>query len=104
MSNVPYSSVVGSLMYAMACTRPDLSYVVSVVSRYMHNPRKHHGEVVKWIVRYVKSTVDKGLVFDKNKAVTCDEIGLVDSDYTGDLDKRRSISEYIFTLCTGAIS
>ena len=37
MSRVPYSSVMGSLMYAMICSRPDLSYVVSVVSRYMAN-------------------------------------------------------------------
>nr|GEU36957.1 retrovirus-related Pol polyprotein from transposon TNT 1-94 [Tanacetum cinerariifolium] len=38
MSRVPYSSAVGSLMYAMVCTRPDLAHAVSVVSRYMHNP------------------------------------------------------------------
>ena len=37
MSNVPYSSAVGSLMYAMVCIRPELSHTVSVVSRYMHN-------------------------------------------------------------------
>ena len=42
MSRVPYSSVVGSLMYAMVCSRPDLSYVVSAVSRYMENPSKEH--------------------------------------------------------------
>jgi len=42
MSHIPYSSAVGSLMYAMVCTRPDLSDVVSVVSRYMHNPGKDH--------------------------------------------------------------
>ena len=42
MSNVPYSSVVGSLMYAMVCTRSDLSHTVSVVSRYMHNPGNDH--------------------------------------------------------------
>nr|GFC12606.1 retrovirus-related Pol polyprotein from transposon TNT 1-94 [Tanacetum cinerariifolium] len=47
MSHVPYSSAVGSLMYAMVCTRLDLSYVVSVVSRYMHNPGKMHWEAVK---------------------------------------------------------
>ena len=51
MSNVPYSSVVGSLMYAMVCTRPDVSHAVSVVSRYMHNPGKDHWEAVKWILR-----------------------------------------------------
>ncbi|CAL0303421.1 unnamed protein product [Lupinus luteus] len=42
MSHIPYVSVVGSLMYAMVCTRPDLAYVVSMVSRYMHNPGKDH--------------------------------------------------------------
>ena len=104
MSNIPYSSAVGSLMYAMVCTRPDLSHAVSVVSRYMHNPGKDHWEAVKWILRYVKGTVGKGLVFDKNKAATSDVVGYVDSDYAGDLDKRRSISGYIFTMCGGAIS
>jgi len=49
MSNIPYSSAVGSLMYAMVCTRPDLAYAVSMVSRYMHNPGKYHWNVVKWI-------------------------------------------------------
>ena len=42
MSRVPYSSVVGSLMYAMVCSRPDLSYAMSLVSRYMANPGKEH--------------------------------------------------------------
>jgi len=42
MSHVPSANAVGSLMYAMVCTRPDLAYVVSMVSRYMHNPGKSH--------------------------------------------------------------
>ena len=46
MSRVPYSSVVGSLMYAMICSSLDLSYVVIVVSRYMANPGKEHWKVV----------------------------------------------------------
>ncbi|KAG8477244.1 hypothetical protein CXB51_030469 [Gossypium anomalum] len=46
MSHVPYSSVVGSLMYAMVCSRPDLSYAVSAVSRYMANPGKEHWKAV----------------------------------------------------------
>jgi len=104
MSNIPYSSAVGSLMYAMVYTRPDLSHAVSVVSKYMHNPGKGHWEAVKWILHYVKGTVNKGLVFDRNKAGTYDVTSFVDSDYAGDLDRRRSISWYIFTMCTGAIS
>ena len=50
MSRVPYSSVVGSLMYAMVCSRPDLAYAVS---RYMEKPSKEHLQAVHWIMRYL---------------------------------------------------
>ena len=100
MSRIPYSSAVGSLMYAMVCTRPDLSHAVSVVSRFMSNPGKVHWEAVKWIMRYLRGSTDVCLVFkgQKNRGV----VGYVDSDYAGDLDKRRSLTGYIFTVfgCT----
>ena len=51
MFHVPYVSVVGSLMYAIVCTRPNLAQVVSVVSRYMGNPEKVHWQVVKCIFK-----------------------------------------------------
>ena len=54
MKAVPYSSAVGSLMYAMVCTRPDIAHAVGVVSRYLANPGKQHWEAVKWILRYLK--------------------------------------------------
>ena len=44
MSKVPYASAVGSLMYAMMCTRPDICYAVGLVSRYQSNPNKKHYE------------------------------------------------------------
>ena len=47
MSHVPYASAVGSIMYAMVCTRPDSSHVVSVISRYMGHPGKMHWQAVK---------------------------------------------------------
>ena len=56
MSRIPYSCVVGSLMYAMVCSRPDLAHVLSVVSRYMANPGKEHWNAVKWIFRYLRGT------------------------------------------------
>jgi len=104
VSNVPYSSDVGSLMYTMVCTRLELSHAVSVVSRYMHNPENDHWKAVKWILRYVKGTVHKRLVFDRNKAAMCDVTSFVDSYYVSDLDRRRFISEYLFIMCTCAIS
>jgi len=52
----------------------------------------------------VKGSLDKGLVFDRSKSTSFDIVGYVDSDYGSDLDRRRSISGYFFTLCVGAIS
>jgi len=63
MSRVPYASVAGSLMYAMVCTRPDLAYAVSTVSRFMSNPAKQHWEVVKWVLRFLRGTARLGLMF-----------------------------------------
>jgi len=70
MSHVHCSSAIGSLMDAIVCTRPDWSHAVSVISHYMHDPGRDHWEAVKWILRSVKSSIDRGLVFDRNKAAT----------------------------------
>ncbi|KAL2612826.1 hypothetical protein R1flu_024518 [Riccia fluitans] len=64
MLKVPYESAVGSLMYLMVCTRPDIAYALGKVSKYMANPRKVHWEVVKWILQYIKGTMGYGLLFD----------------------------------------
>jgi hypothetical protein len=101
--HILYSNVVGNLMYAKICTRPDLAHVVSVVSRFMHYPSREHWNAVKWILRYLKGTSHFGLMFDNNSVKEIDVMGFVegfvDSDFVGDLDKRRSISGYIFSLC-----
>jgi ATP-binding cassette subfamily B (MDR/TAP) protein 1 len=51
MFRVPYSSAIGSLMYAMVCSRPDLAHAMSVVSRYMVNLGKEHWNAVQWIFK-----------------------------------------------------
>ena len=53
---IPYTLVVGSLMYAMVCTWPDIGYAIGVVSQFMSNPGKEHWVVVKWILCYLKGT------------------------------------------------
>ena len=58
MSKIPYASAVGSLIYAMVCTRPDIAHAVGVVSRFMSNPGKAHWEAVKWILRYLRGTTN----------------------------------------------
>ena len=64
MSRLPYANAIGSLTYAMVCRRPDISHVVEVISRYMHNPGKDHWQTIKWILRYIH-IVDVGLVFEQ---------------------------------------
>jgi len=104
MTRVPYASAVGSLMYAMVCTRSDLSQAVSIISRYMHDPEKGHWEAVKWILWYIKGTFDVGLVFEKNSTGKQECIGYVDSDYAGDLDKCWFTTGYVFTLSQALVS
>ena len=70
MMKIPYASVVGSLMYAMVCTRPDIGYAVGVVSRFMSNPGKEHWNAVKWILRYLKGTLNMCLRFGSGKTPT----------------------------------
>jgi len=57
-----YQRLVGRLIY-LCHTRPDISYAVSVVSRYMHDPRSGHLDAVYRILRYLKSSPGKGLMF-----------------------------------------
>jgi len=67
MSKVPYSIVVGSLMYVMVCSRLDLSYAMSLVSRYMSNLGKEYWRAVQWIFRYIRGTTNSYLKFGRTK-------------------------------------
>nr|XP_033509537.1 secreted RxLR effector protein 161-like [Nicotiana tomentosiformis] len=82
MSRVPYANAVGSLMYAMVYTRPDILHAIGVVSRYMHDPGKEHWQAED--SQYL--------------------VGYCDSDYEGDLDKRRSTTSYVFTFINTQVS
>ena len=96
-----YQSAVGSLMYAMLGTRPDLAFAVSVVSRYSSKPNDSHWQAVKRIFRYIKGTLDLQLTFrGPLTALT----GYTDADWAGDQDTRRSTSGFVFNLGSGAIS
>ncbi|WVZ81831.1 hypothetical protein U9M48_029166 [Paspalum notatum var. saurae] len=92
MSKVPYSKLLFT---------PDLSHALSVVSRYMANPGKEHWKAVQWIFRYLRGTANACLQFGNSKSGL---VGYVDSDYAGDLDKRRSLTGYVFTIGGCAVS
>ncbi|KAE8680647.1 hypothetical protein F3Y22_tig00111372pilonHSYRG00031 [Hibiscus syriacus] len=101
MSRVPYASTVGSLMFAMICTRPDIAQAVGVVSRYMANPGKEHWNIVKRILRYIKGTSNIALCYRGSNLLIN---GYVDSDYAGDFDKSKSTTGYVFKIAGGAVS
>jgi hypothetical protein len=61
MSRVPYESVVGSLMYAMVCIRPNIAHVMRFLSRYMSKPGKEHWTIVKRVFKYLRGTTSYGL-------------------------------------------
>ncbi|GKV15798.1 hypothetical protein SLEP1_g26549 [Rubroshorea leprosula] len=100
-SPIPYSSAVGSLMYAMVCTRPDITHAVGVVSRFLSDPGKIHWEAVKWIFRYLRGTTKLCLTFGQTEPILK---GYTDADMASDLDNRKSILGYLFTFAGGAVS
>ncbi|KAJ4728518.1 Retrovirus-related Pol polyprotein from transposon TNT 1-94 [Melia azedarach] len=101
MEKVPYASAVGSLMYAMVCTRPDIAHAVGVVSRFLSNPRREHWNAVKWIMRYLRGTSNFKLTFGSGKPLL---VGYTDSDMAGDVDTRKSTTGYLMTLSGGAVA
>ena len=93
-----YQRLVGRLMY-LAHTRPYLAYALSIVSQFMHNPGEQHMNAVMLILRYLKSTLGKGVLFTKN--VDCQSVDAYsDTDWAGAIDDRRSTSGY-FTFVGG---
>lgn len=101
MKNIPYSSAVGSLMYAMVCTRPDIAHAVGMVSRYLSNPGRHHWEAVKWVMRYLRGTTNLRLALGCEKPML---VGYTDSDLAGSLDGRKSTSGHMVTFAGGAVA
>ena len=63
MRDIPYASAIGSIMYAMLCTRPDVSYALSATSRYQSNPGNDHWIAVKNILKYLRRTKDTFLIY-----------------------------------------
>jgi hypothetical protein len=96
MYKVPYACGVGSLMYAMVCTRPDIAYAVSVVSRFMSKPRKEHWKVVQWILHFLRGTSTYGLMLDQRAVNPGQVVGYFDSNFVGYLDLRRFLTGYVF--------
>ena len=95
-----FSSAVGSIVYAIICTRPDVSYTLSMCSRYHADPGDGHWIEVKKILKYLRRTKDAFLVYgDRELEVT----GFTDVSFQTDKDDSKSQSGYIFCLNNGAM-
>jgi hypothetical protein len=96
-----YQSRVGSLMYPMLLTRPDIAFPVVALSQHCLAPGKEHWAALNRVFQYLRKTANTSLVF---RGDSVDLLGYVDADWANDTNDRRSISGFVYILSGGAIS
>lgn len=92
-----YREVIGSLIYVMTCTRPDLSWIVSKLSQYLSQPKQQHMIAAKHVMRYLKGTIDNELCYKKS-AESLHLVAYSDADWAQNLSDRRSTTGYCISL------
>jgi len=102
MADKPYRPVLGSVMWGQLATRPDLSFAVSLLSRFQADPGIEHWNALMHVIGYIKNTMDYGLTYSRDADLT--PLAYVDADYGGCRDTRRSTTGYIFTMAGGAVT
>jgi hypothetical protein len=102
MRVIPYASTIGSIMYAMICTRPDVSYALSVMSRYQSNYGEAHWTIVKNILKYLRRTKQAFLVFEDEEELVVK--GYSDASFQTNVEDSKSQSGFVFCLNGGAVS
>ncbi|RVW75988.1 Retrovirus-related Pol polyprotein from transposon TNT 1-94 [Vitis vinifera] len=101
VSQVEYSRVIGSLMYLMSCTRPDIAYAVSKLSRYTSNPGAKHWQEIIRVLKYLRFTRDYGQHYTRYPAVL---EGYSDANWISNVKDSKSHSGYVFTLGGAVVS
>eukprot|EP00794_Sanderia_malayensis_P015600 gene15600-biopygen13309 len=91
-----YQALIGSLPYAVTGTRPDIDQALGSVNQFSSNPRHEHWKSSKRILRYIKGTVNWGILFDGTKETNAQLGGFVDADWGSNPNGRKSRSGYIF--------
>lgn len=92
MQQIPYASMVENIMYVIACSKCDLTYVVSIVCRFMRNLEKPHWQAIKCVFRYLASTTNLELSLAKDVEKYCEFTSFVDSNFVGNIDTRKSLT------------
>ncbi len=100
MKKMPYREAIGSLMYASIAMRPDISFAVSTLSRFLEDPGNAHWEAVKCIFQYLSGTKDLELTYSVEHH---DLVGFMDADGATQ-EHRHAISGYVFLINGGAVS
>ncbi|GJV80523.1 retrotransposon protein, putative, ty1-copia subclass [Tanacetum coccineum] len=103
MKNVPYASAVGSIMYAVRCTRPDVAFAQNMTSRFQQNPGELHWTAVKNILKYLRNTKDMFLVYGGNPSTELRVECYCDAGFETDRDDTKSQTGYVFVLNGGAV-
>uniref|UniRef100_A0A2N9GVD6 CCHC-type domain-containing protein n=1 Tax=Fagus sylvatica TaxID=28930 RepID=A0A2N9GVD6_FAGSY len=101
IAQLEFASAIGSMMYAMHCTRPDIAFAVNRLSRYTSNPSAEHWKAIARVLGYLKKTKDLGLYYSGYPAVL---EGYSDANWVTSVGDNKSTSGWIFTLGGGAIS
>src|SRR5258705_11824393 len=96
-----YQSMLGSLMYAVIGTRPNIMFTIHYLSQHSIAPGEQHLNAMKCVYHYLNGTPDLGLLFYRNQ-LNCNLVSFSDSDWAGDPNTQRSVSGYAFLFC-GAI-
>ena len=96
-----YASILGSLMYVMNCTRPDIAYAVSKLSRYTVSPNENHWKAMKRLLGYLKHTQDYALHYTEYPTIL---EGYCDANWITGTKDTKSTSGYVFTLDGAAVS
>ena len=100
-----YRVIVGSLLYLSCWTRPDISFAVSELSRFVSDPGLVHMQAAKRVLRYLKGTKDLKLKYSRPEGVKINQLwGYVDSDWAGCIDTRKSTTGYLLMFNGAAIS
>ena len=101
IENVPYREAVGSLLYLVTISRPDIAYAVSQVAKFCEKPGKVHWNAVKRIFAYLAGTSTLALQYGGTVSPL---VGYTDADYAGDTKTRRSTTGFVFLLNGGPVS
>jgi hypothetical protein len=99
-----YRELIGSLMYAAISTRPEIMYPVQALSQHLVDPGETHWIAAKRVLRYLKGTMNSTLTYSWSDKARVAPLGHSDTDWGPNVDDRRSVSGYVYTLAGGAIA